>query len=278
MTTVEDDGGSDKIHLPHVIKYFGQNFRDIYVNNNGAVSFREPVTQYTPDSFPIPNTHLMAPFWADVDNELGGWVYYGERKDEETLQTISDDINSYYENLHFKALWCFLVTWDRVAYYGSESKSRVNTFQLVLCTDGHRCFSMFNYGELQWTTGTASGGDPKTGLGGTAAQAGFNTKDYHFNIPFSRTPHVINLKSTSNVDVPGRWVFQVDDFKVPGGCVMEATFMHYGQSLWKDDTCSNKCMCRHDGKIECDPIRCAEGLVCLPEGKHFMCMIDEEDC
>lgn len=29
---------------------------------------------------------------------------------------------------------------------------------------------MFNYGEISWSTGTASGGDPLTGLGGTTAQ------------------------------------------------------------------------------------------------------------
>lgn len=29
---------------------------------------------------------------------------------------------------------------------------------------------MFNYGDIAWSTGTASGGDPLTGLGGTTAQ------------------------------------------------------------------------------------------------------------
>lgn len=34
---------------------------------------------------------------------------------------------------------------------------------------------MFNYGEITWSTGTASGGDPLTGLGGTTAQVVFHT-------------------------------------------------------------------------------------------------------
>ena len=29
---------------------------------------------------------------------------------------------------------------------------------------------MFNYGDIAWSTGTASGGDPLTGLGGTTGQ------------------------------------------------------------------------------------------------------------
>lgn len=47
---------------------------------------------------------------------------------------------------------------------------KVNTFQAVLISDGVVSFSMFNYKEIMWSTGTASGGDPLTGLGGTTAQ------------------------------------------------------------------------------------------------------------
>lgn len=47
---------------------------------------------------------------------------------------------------------------------------KVNTFQTVLISDGVVFFSMFNYAEITWSTGTASGGDPLTGLGGTTAQ------------------------------------------------------------------------------------------------------------
>lgn len=48
--------------------------------------------------------------------------------------------------------------------------SQVNTFQSVLISDGVFHFAMFNFGEITWSTGTASGGDPLTGLGGTTAQ------------------------------------------------------------------------------------------------------------
>lgn len=48
--------------------------------------------------------------------------------------------------------------------------SQVNTFQSVLISDGVVHFAMFNFGEITWSTGTASGGDPLTGLGGTTAQ------------------------------------------------------------------------------------------------------------
>lgn len=47
---------------------------------------------------------------------------------------------------------------------------QINTFQVVLITDEKHSFAMFNYGRLRWTTGTMSGGNPATGLGGIAAQ------------------------------------------------------------------------------------------------------------
>uniref|UniRef100_A0A8C9FKA9 NIDO domain-containing protein n=1 Tax=Pavo cristatus TaxID=9049 RepID=A0A8C9FKA9_PAVCR len=93
-----------------------------------------------------------------------------------------------------------------------------NTFQATLTTSTDTSFVILNYKDIQWTTGVASGGDPKTGLGGTPAHAGFNSGDEtnYYNIPGSRTEAVINITKTSNVNVPGRWVFQVDDFKVTG--------------------------------------------------------------
>lgn len=52
----------------------------------------------------------------------------------------------------------------------SSVSGQVNTFQAILISDGLSYFTMFNYGEIAWSTGTASGGDPLTGLGGTTAQ------------------------------------------------------------------------------------------------------------
>lgn len=53
----------------------------------------------------------------------------------------------------------------------------MNTFQAVLITDGVSSFALFNYHEISWTTGTASGGDPLTGLGGVMAQVSFFTPE-----------------------------------------------------------------------------------------------------
>ena len=62
---------------------------------------------------------------------------------------------------------------------------------------------------MQWTTGDNSGGID--GLGGTEALAGINAGDRinQSTVPGSRTPSIINITRTSNVGIPGVWMFQV---------------------------------------------------------------------
>ncbi|TFK03932.1 neuronal calcium sensor 1 [Platysternon megacephalum] len=103
--------------------------------------------------------------------------------------------------------------WERV---------KVNTFQIVLITDSKLSFTIFNYESITWTTGMhASSGGDFAGLGGIAAQAGFNAGDgkRYFNIPGSRTDDIVDVEMTTNVGIPGRWVFRIDDAQVQvGGC------------------------------------------------------------
>jgi len=81
-----------------------------------------------------------------------------------------------------------------------------------MITDGTNSFVAFLYadGLIQWTTGDASGGS--NGLGGIPAQGGFNAGDgvRFFSIPGSQTAAIVDIETTSNVGVPGLWMFRVD--------------------------------------------------------------------
>nr|XP_020143666.1 sushi, nidogen and EGF-like domain-containing protein 1 isoform X2 [Microcebus murinus] len=194
------------------------------VNNNGVISFLKEVSQFTPAAFPIAKDRcVVAAFWADVDNRRAGDVYYRETTDRATLRRASEDVRHYFPELPgFSATWVFIATWYRVTFFGGSSASPVNTFQTVLITDGKFSFTIFNYESISWTTGThASSGGNATGLGGIAAQAGFNAGDgrRYFSIPGSRTADVAEVETTTNVGVPGRWAFRIDDAQVRvGGC------------------------------------------------------------
>jgi hypothetical protein len=116
---------------------------------------------------------MIAPFWADVDtrDSASGLVYY---------QITATHM---------------IVKWENVGYYSMMS-DKVNTFQLII-TDGTDTLLpagtnvSFCYGDMQWTTGAASGGI--SGFGGVAATVGVNegnTLDY-FQVGTFDNPGVV---------------------------------------------------------------------------------------
>ncbi|NXN16557.1 SNED1 protein, partial [Indicator maculatus] len=223
-TGKQDDGGSELRPLAVPFPFFGAGHTGLYVNNNGIISFLKEVSQFTPVAFPISkDRRVVAAFWADVDNRQAGDVYYRESTEQPILERASRDIVQYFPEFpEFSARWVFIATWYRVTFFGGNSFSPVNTFQIILITDGRLSFTIFNYESITWTTGMhASSGGDLAGLGGIAAQAGFNAGDgkRYFNIPGSRTDDIADVEMTTNVGIPGRWVFRIDDAQVQvGGC------------------------------------------------------------
>ena len=64
---------------------------------------------------------------------------------------------------------------------------------------------------INWVTGDVSGGT--NGFGGTEAYVGFNsggTSPTYFAVEGARTPAVVNIETTSNVNIAGLWIFQVN--------------------------------------------------------------------
>ncbi|XP_026541083.1 alpha-tectorin-like [Notechis scutatus] len=273
-TPKADDGASPEISISEFFFFYGRKYHSLYVNNNGVVSFGNPVSQFTPDPFPLMDGRtFVAPFWADVDNRITGDVYYRQSQDQGLLQRVTADINAYFPHENFTATWAFVATWDQVAFYGSLS-TKVNTFQAVLTSDGKMSFVMLNYQDIQWISGQASGGDAHTGLEGTPAQAGFNTgdADNYFNIPGSWTPSIINISSTSNVVDPGRWAFEVDVFAVPNGCVYKANFLPLNAIFWSESTCEEKCQCMLDTHtVLCQAEGCSADESCQPVSWYHLC-------
>ena len=89
--------------------------------------------------------------------------------------------------------------------------TQTNTFQCIMITDGNNSFVIFLYADnlIQW-----SRADPST-EGGTVvdAQGGFNAGDgtRHFTIEGSQTTAIVDIETTSNIGVAGKYLFRVDD-------------------------------------------------------------------
>ncbi|XP_068136742.1 sushi, nidogen and EGF-like domain-containing protein 1 isoform X5 [Hyperolius riggenbachi] len=274
VTRRQDDGGSGLLPISKAFTFFGDKHTGLYVNNNGVVSFLREVSQFTPVAFPISgDRRVVAAFWADVDNRRGGDVFYRETEEWPILSRASRDVKSYFPELPvFNASWVFIATWHRVTFYGGDTNSPVNTFQIVLITDGIRSFTIFNYETIEWTTGRhASSGGDISGRGGIAAQAGFNAGDgwRYFNIPGSRTDDIAGIANTTNIGIPGRWVFRIDDNHVEVGGCSNATSV-----CWTLRPCQNGGRCIDDCVTGNPSYTCS----CLSgfTGKH--CSIDMGKC
>ncbi len=212
FTTVlpaNDDLYTGLVNIGFNLNFFGVNYSQLYVNNNGNVTFNAPLGTYTP--FPIISTGIpmLAPFFADVDTRAGNVVTYGQ-----------GSIGGH--NV-------FGVNWINVGYFSMHT-DKLNSFQLIV-TDrsdtgaGNFDFE-FNYDQIQWETGDASGGSG--GLGGNCARAGWSngvsasqelsgsaTCGAFLDLLATGAPNPTGLIYNSlNSNVPGQYVFQVRNGQV----------------------------------------------------------------
>ncbi|MDR0504330.1 MAG: carboxypeptidase regulatory-like domain-containing protein [Bifidobacteriaceae bacterium] len=153
-----DDGFTGEVSLPFEINFYGAHLDKLWVNNNGNVTFNQGLSTYTPWNLTGEVGYaIIAPFFADVDTrgEASKLVTYGAAPDGSA----------------------FCVNWEDVGYYASRT-DKLNTFQLILSKppaaanrpDGDFDIT-FNYDQILWETGEASGG--VGGFGGTSAAAGW---------------------------------------------------------------------------------------------------------
>ena len=153
-----DDGSTENaVALPFTLNFFGTNFTSLWVNNNGNVTFGEPLSDFTPNGLNGDNggIPIIAPFWADVDTTgavLGGSADVGAPPSAVVTFGL-DTVNGHQ---------AFGVNYENVGYYGSHT-DKLNSFQLVLIdrsdTGIAGAFDIeFNYDKIQWEVGDASGG------------------------------------------------------------------------------------------------------------------------
>lgn len=156
-----DDGSTGLVSLGFTANFFGTDYTQLYVNNNGNVTFNSALSTFTPFNLTgATGNPIMAPFFADVD----------------TRGTSDGSLPVTYGTGTLGSRSAFGVNWVNVGYFASHT-DKLNSFQLVLVDRGDTGAGNFdfyyNYDQIQWETGDASGGS--SGFGGTVARVGYNS-------------------------------------------------------------------------------------------------------
>ncbi len=207
-----DDCFSGAVSTGFNMNFFGTTYSNLHVSNNGYVTFGAGQGTFTPTGLGAAyvGRPIIAPFFGDVDTRAGlGSTQWATGT--------------------FAGRNAFGTTWDNTGYFSQQGNKR-NTFQLIL-TDrsdtGTGNFDIyFNYDQIQWETGGASGGS--NGLGGVSAAVGFNAgvggaPGTFFEFAGSRVPGSFldsgsnPLIRGSNINTPGRYLFSVRNGQVIGG-------------------------------------------------------------
>ena len=172
-----DDGSFGPIALPFDFHLYGTVYNKVWINTNGNLTFLGAYSRFSSSGFPS-QVPMVAPFWADVDtrNPASGMIYY-------KLSATN-----------------LIVTWDNVGYYNTMSDKR-STFQAIIGSDtdillGPGQNVSLRYDDMQWTTGSASGG--ASGFLGVPSTVGVNNGNNLDYIQVGR----FNLNS-SDYDGPG---------------------------------------------------------------------------
>jgi len=213
-----DDGSTALVPIGFSagIDFFGLTFNHLYVNNNGNVTFDASLWTYTPFDLTSTGRQIIAPFFADVDTRTdSNPVVYGPG----TVDSRD----------------AFGVTWDEVNCYSAyTSRLGRNTFQVVLVErfdTGPGNFDIeFNYDQIEWETGQASGGSVDC-LGGNSARVGYSngTGDpgTYYELPGSAVPGAFLdsgpaptalIHNSLNSAVIGRYVFEAREGEILPPC------------------------------------------------------------
>ena len=214
-----DDGSTGVITLPFDVNFFGTTYSSLFVNNNGNVTFNAAQSTFTP--FGVGAGYIgqpiIAPFFADVDTrgEGSGLTSYGTGT--------------------FDGHDAFGVTWPAVGYF-AEHTDKLNTFQMILVdrsdTGAGNFDIVFNYNQIQWETGDASGGS--NGLGGVSAAGGLSNGTGDPGTFVQLNGSLVNgalidggpdaLISNTNDGVLGQYVFDVRSGSVVPGTPEPSTW------------------------------------------------------
>lgn len=194
--------------LRYPLLIFGVLKNDIVITSNGLILISKDLSQINNmksfknnNQLNDINSQLIAPFYAPIDLSKSGRITISETNDPQLLQrstrTVSDNIPS---NESFMATNLLIVTYHDVTSLFNQSLK--NTFQVVLIGGRSRngndaTYVNMIYKNISWSKN---------------AEAGIisNNGDSFVILPGSDNNELSQLVSTSNIKLPGEWLYRID--------------------------------------------------------------------
>jgi hypothetical protein len=212
--TRDDDHSVGPVPLGFSVSFSGATFTECYVNNNGNITFGSALGTYTPEPLQAFGRKMLAAFWADIDTRHlnSSPVTYG-------TGTVNGNP-------------AFGVNYVNVGYFSIRA-DKLNSSQLLIIrrsdTGAGNFDAEFNYNQIQWETGDASGGT--NGIGGKPARVGV-TNGVNSTIELTgsgQTLAFLDSNTTTgliyknrNSTLPGRYIFQIRNGTILGALVVNA--------------------------------------------------------
>lgn len=181
-----DDGSTDRIPLGFSFEFYGRSFSEVFINNNGNLTFTARLSQFNPAGFPQ-SLPIVAPFWADVDTRDGlGSVHQSTG--------VSRRGQPYFQ-----------ADWVNVGKYPLQGNRR-NDFSVYIENDPLGDIVAFFYRSMQWT-------DEDRG-----AQVGFDSGNRTNYLSFGRPKNSSDLTYLSDV----HFAFRIGPSGTPEPLQLEA--------------------------------------------------------
>jgi hypothetical protein len=165
-------------------KYFAQSYSQLILSTNGFASF---------GTNSATSGNSISALYFDLDTRTSGGIYYQNLNSQSSdFASIKSDINR--RDASFVPTNIFRVTYLNVPYYGQTS--HIVSFQIVLASDGSKSYVL-----LKYVTCLSSAYSIRTRPGLGYMSAGMEKPMYYHQIT--------NPCTSSNVNLPGTWVFRL---------------------------------------------------------------------
>ena len=208
-----NDDGSVAANLGFTVNYFGSNYSDVYVNNNGNFTFGNSLGVFSASPLNSAGLKIIAAFWADLDTRGNG---------SGIVKYATGTVNG---------RSAFGATWIDVGYYNSNT-DKLNSFQIILVDRSDIAVGDFdielNYSKVLWESDDSNGGTD--GLGGNSARVGYSDgADVNFELPGSGVNGALIdggsnalISNSHNSEVAGRYYFPVRNGDINNPPVLDA--------------------------------------------------------